>query len=792
MIHMRKKCITACALALILMLLASAAFAAMPEKGEVTASKLMLRAEPNSSSAILCEMRKGSDVKILGKSGGWYKVSFGKYTGYAYATYIDAEEIYTKGDSGAAVKKLQQRLKDLKYFDTNCTGYYGDVTVEAVKAFQKRNSLSQTGIANEKTLDKLYSDAAKAASNTAADKTEEQDEKVVTLQKGDSGSAVRKLQQRLRELDYFDANCTGYYGDITVEAVKAFQKRNGLTQNGVANEKTQDKLYSSSAKAAEKKEEDKDDDKIETDGILRRGDSGADVKKVQQRLKELGYLKASATSYFGSQTEAAVKAFQKRNSLSQTGTVNAATKKKLESAYAKEAEDKDVTLQKGDSGSAVKKLQERLEKLGYYHDDCDGDYGTLTVNAVKAFQKNNGLSQNGIANAATQNKLYSSSAKEAEDDGSLKKGDSGADVKKIQERLKELGYFDASCTGNFGSQTVEAVKAFQKRNNLTQDGVVNEKTLKKLNSSSALKADTTLREGSSGTAVKELQDRLKELGFFTSTSTGNFGEKTTAALKAFQKKNGLSQTGVVNASTEKKLESESAVNVNGQACVILKTSQTLKKGDEGRQVRALQVQLKKLGYYTKTLNGEYDYNTAEAVSAFQRGNKLTVNGTANATTLRKIMSSKAVTKAEADKADIDTKTYVTEKLDWFKKGQSTFPKKAIIQVKDVRTGLIFKAKVMYGTNHLDVEPLTKADTAILLKINGGVEFSWRRRPMLVKYNGHVYAASIYSEPHGDQTILDNNFDGQFCLHFYGSKTHGTDEVKQDHQDCVAQAMKATW
>ena len=105
---------------------------------------------------------------------------------------------------------------------------------------------------------------------------------------------------------------------------------------------------------------------------------------------------------------------------------------------------------------------------------------------------------------------------------------------------------------------------------------------------------------------------------------------------------------------------------------------------------------------------------------------------------------------------------------------------------------MFKGKVLYGSHHLDVEPLTKADTATLLRINGGVEFKWYRRPMLVKHNGHVYAASIYSVPHGEQTILNNNFEGQFCLHFYGSKTHGTDEVKQDHQDAIAEAMKATW
>lgn len=92
---------------------------------------------------------------------------------------------------------------------------------------------------------------------------------------------------------------------------------------------------------------------------------------------------------------------------------------------------------------------------------------------------------------------------------------------------------------------------------------------------------------------------------------------------------------------------------------------------------------------------------------------------------------------------------------------------------------------------MDTEPLTAADTEILLDINGGVDFSYRRRAVLVQYNGHVYAASIYSEPYGDQTITDNNFDGQFCLHFYGSKTHGSDRVDEDHKECEAQALKYT-
>lgn len=291
------------------------------------------------------------------------------------------------------------------------------------------------------------------------------------------------------------------------------------------------------------------------------------------------------------------------------------------------------------------------------------------------------------------------------DASALKYGDYSAEVKKLQERLKELGYFEGTCMYNFGEKTQAAVKAFQARNGLTQDGIAGTATLEKLYSSTAVKAESetiTLKYGDYSAEVKKLQERLKELGYFTGTCMYNFGEKTQAAVKAFQARNGLTQDGVA-----------------GKA------------------------------------------------------------------TLDKLYSSSALPKEEE-------KTYVTERLDWFKDGESTFPKKAIIKIKDVKTGLIFEAKVLYGTNHLDVEPLTAADTQILLNINGGVDFSYRRRAVLVQYDEHVYAASIYSEPHGDQTILDNNFDGQFCLHFYGSKTHGTDRVDEDHKACEEQALKATW
>ena len=441
-------------------------------------------------------------------------------------------------------------------------------------------------------------------------------------------------------------------------------------------------------------------------------------------------------------------------------------------------------LEKGSTGSDVKDLQTKLKKLGYYDAYVDGDYGDTTVAAVKAFQKKYNLTADGIAGKETLKKLDSvyENADSDKDDDSLRMGDSGSAVKDLQTKLKKLGYYDGTVDSTFGSGTYAAVKAFQKKYNLTADGVAGSETLKKLDSAyknaDSDKDDGSLRKGATGTAVKTLQTKLKKLGFYNASIDGDYGDTTVAAVKAFQKKYNLTADGVAGSETLKKLDS-AYKNADSNTST---DDDSLRKGATGTAVKTLQTNLKKLGFYTAYVDGSFGSTTESAVKAFQKKYGLTADGVAGSATLKKIES--VVASASSGKI-------TTEQLDWFNGGKNVIPNGAVFQIKDVSTGLIFSARRQSGGNHMDAEPLTAEDTAILKKINGGT-FSWRRRAVLVKYNGHVYAASIYSEPHGTNTILDNNFDGQFCLHFYGSKTHGTDRVDADHQKCVEQAMKATW
>lgn len=150
----------------------------------------------------------------------------------------------------------------------------------------------------------------------------------------------------------------------------------------------------------------------------------------------------------------------------------------------------------------------------------------------------------------------------------LTKGSSGSAVTKLQKRLIELGYNCGSCgaDGDFGASTLAAVKAFQKANGLTVDGIAGAKTQSALYNSNAVKYGATsaaspsssanyptVKYGANGPYTKKIQQRLNSLGYNCGQADGVFGSKTLAAVKAFQRAKGLAADGVVGPKTWAKL-----------------------------------------------------------------------------------------------------------------------------------------------------------------------------------------------------------------------------------------------
>ncbi len=227
------------------------------------------------------------------------------------------------------------------------------------------------------------------------------------------------------------------------------------------------------------------------------------------------------------------------------------------------------SLKPGDSGDAVLELNTRLRQLNYSSTRASDQYGTATEVAVKAVQAAYGLEETGIADPETLNIIYGACYRP------LKKGDIGADVQQLQERLLELGYYHGNITGSFQDGTTAAVMTMQGENSLTITGIADVKTQKKLYSLAIRPTPTptpvptpspvptptptpgpyvaftkTLKYGSTGSDVQKVQQRLMDLGFFTykKTTTG-FYKNTQTAVEAFQKHNGLEANGIVDKDT---------------------------------------------------------------------------------------------------------------------------------------------------------------------------------------------------------------------------------------------------
>ncbi|WP_323736286.1 peptidoglycan-binding protein [Methanosphaera sp. ISO3-F5] len=133
----------------------------------------------------------------------------------------------------------------------------------------------------------------------------------------------------------------------------------------------------------------------------------------------------------------------------------------------------------------------------------------------------------------------------------LKNGSSGTEVKELQELLRGYGCYEGSIDGKFDSVTSNAVKEYQRILGLTVDGWVGSETCKSLHQYQSLSQD--LKKGSNNVYVKLVQNRLKQLGYYTGTVDGLYGTLTFNSVKQYQAKHNLLQDGVVGKVTYKSL-----------------------------------------------------------------------------------------------------------------------------------------------------------------------------------------------------------------------------------------------
>ena len=456
---------------------------------------------------------------------------------------------------------------------------------------------------------------------------------------------------------------------------------------------------------------------------IRQGDSGTAVFTLQRQLnritKDYPFLgKLTVDGVFGAKMTATVRAFQKQFNLTADGMVGRQTWYKISYIYVSVKDLAELTsegevssgtlsdgtwggtvLRTGSTGSAVEQLQFWLNTLAQYESSIpsltvDGVYGTGTANAVRAFQRKYGLTVDGVVGRATWTEVYDQFRSIQSDNGTpnaypgtaLREGASGQNVRLVQFWLKIArtvypSLSNVTVDGRFGSATAAAVRRFQTYFGLTSDGVVGRTTWNKLYEvyndiankllSSSLRPGEypgVLRNGSSGTAVRELQFYLYLMSAYESSIPaigidGQFGASTEAAVRAYQRFAGLTVDGIVGRTTWNSLyDKASTLRASGPVVTLKRLpypGTPLTVGSSGSAVLYYSLLLQRIAYYftsvvSPPLSDQYTDETAAATRSAQELLNLHETGIADAETWTAVEALSLQLAAHAPNPDRDT------------------------------------------------------------------------------------------------------------------------------------------
>lgn len=676
-----------------------------------TTDSLRLRQQASSTSTVLLTVPKGAALEITGADGSYYIATYEGRLGYALSSFItrtapevaevpssavsipaDVAAKYPQlatSDEGPLVRVLQEALKELNFYKGTLDGKYGTGTAAAVAAFQKRNALTETGIADPLTQQKLFEKSVKnAAGRTVSVRTLPLVEGQV-LRPGDRGEPVRAMQQLLKDRGFYTGTVDGIYGRGTENAVRAFQKDRGLKVDGKAGANTLAALSAPAGAQTTAAPEQVQLPEVTPSPLFTEASEAPATypyettasaavnmrKRASQSAQRMLTIPAGATIQVLETSGDFLKVtYRNYTGYAMSDYINVPEQYLSGKAlpFDTAARQNYEALAVGASGDKVRSLQRALEELGFFTGKLDGVYGAATISAVKAFQEKNKLRATGTALPELQQLIYEKRPRNAA--GRLvylkllppipgypmEQGDVGDAVLNLHRSLQQLGHYTDTVNDIYTAKTANAVKAFQKAHSIRQTGKVDNFTTLAINTAMGvnltppdpvttplLTEDNVIvvRSGTRGLAVTQLQTRLVALGYYAITPDGIYDGNDIAAVKEFQKANGLLVNGIADLATQRAMYADTAVGLGATAAPAVPTlapqMQTLKIGDIGDAVKAMQSRLITLKYLTGTADGIFGTQTAQAVTAFQQRSSLRADGIAGNQTLTALYAANA-------------------------------------------------------------------------------------------------------------------------------------------------------
>lgn len=333
---------------------------------------------------------------------------------------VFAEDLYY-GATGEDVTKLQEHLAELGYYQDQVNEKYGELTREAVLAFQRDYNV----IADDSELGAgTFGPQTRLKLEAILEKRAKEELPAKKLKKGNTGEDVVKLQEALNKLGY-EVEVTGDFDDATEEALFRFQLDHDLIDSeddlaaGYLGSKTISRLTYSiinqSAIEDELNAEAIPNTVVLLGGELSFGDTGQEVYRLQEQLVALNFLKNEPTGYYGKYTEHAVLKFQQANYLAANsespgaGVFGPITRQKMNGIVSSHVSSQRLIadangkqgptviafaadLAPGARSKDVEDLQVALKELGYFDYQFVTDYyGEVTKAALMAFQLDHGV-----------------------------------------------------------------------------------------------------------------------------------------------------------------------------------------------------------------------------------------------------------------------------------------------------------------------------------------------------------------------------------------------------------------